>query len=219
MKYLILLLFLTGCITVANYKNPRPPIDLQKNRTQKSLTFRVGYFRQSSEVSNLYQLKSMDSKEESVLLNGLRTNGLFSNVEPGFIPSGAYKGQTQEGMERLLEPSSYNPKTDIQINLYLVGDIPGDNWMIIPIAAYGLVHVASLGLIPFWGQRIWSVRGDFRNSRGQVIYKFEKQCKASFWSWTPLLLTKWDWSTKLWYNFGNQCVSSILADAQDNGAM
>jgi hypothetical protein len=215
-KYLSLILILTACATVARYDDPNPPIQIEHAEHQYSLTIRMGYEWFQMYDSKNYTLKELPPDISGDITEALRKNETFSEVIYKFFPHDHYKDKTKEEIEDILAKDSYNPKTNLQLNLYFYGYTrPTEPWGLLPLIAMGTIHVASLGLVPMWIPQSWDIGGDIRSSNNQIKYKFHQKCRVTFWSWSPLFFSKEKKSLDaLKKEFANNCINSILSNAQ-----
>jgi hypothetical protein len=85
---------------------------------------------------------------------------------------------------------------------------------------WGIAHLATIGLLPIWMSNLEKYSGDLRDHQGAILYKFEKVCSASIWSWSPLILSdQWSNPNKLHNYFTEQCMNSIVFEIQKSGAL
>jgi len=116
--------------------------------------------------------------------------------------------------EVIWNKDAFDPESNLQFNFYQKTRW-GHAYVILPYAVWGIVHVGSLGLIPMWMPESSNYFGDVRSKDGKVLFKFDKECSADVWIWSPFLFTgNWNSPNELRKDFDRECILSILDDAQ-----
>lgn len=220
MKLIILFVvicFCSGCVSKLSRSNPPNQIKLESKK-QNIITIRAvaqastGVYWSADE----YRYMNLNEDQTAEIVKIIEGEGIFKirKVKSfGQVFENVKKDDLQK-IETIFNRDSFDSESDFQLNIFRKTKW-GHAYMALVYGAWGIAHVASLGLIPVWVPLEDEFFGDFRSNDGKVIYKFEKKCKASIWSWSPFLLSgEWSKPNEVRNEFDKECILSILDDAQ-----
>lgn len=221
MKLIIIIVVVScfsGCVSKLSRLNPPNQIELVS--IVKPTKIAVKTVAQAASAvywsADEYRYMALNEDQSSEIVKIIEDSGAFSvhKIKSfGVVHENVKKDDLQK-IETIFNRDSFDSESDFQINLYRKTKW-GHAYMALVYGVWGIVHAASLGLIPVWVPLSDDYFGDFRSKDGKVIYKFEKKCKASIWSWSPFLLTsEWSEPNQVRNEFDRECILSILDDAQ-----
>lgn len=215
------ILFLTSCGNILVRSSPKDQIHLAKFEKPKSLTLRHG----AKVDKNTYRrdfgigyepLSEHEVAELEKILGD--TNNLQLRKTKALVHS-EFKKEDVEVANQFLDKDSYDPESELQFNLYTTKRY-GHPYILVPYMVWAAGHFVTLGILPLWMPQELNYFGDIRSSNGKVLYTFDKNCRADFWLWSPLLLAGyWERGHVAGDAFQKDCILSIFADAQKSDAL
>ncbi|MGZ3686931.1 MAG: hypothetical protein ACXWP5_11945 [Bdellovibrionota bacterium] len=179
---------LLGCAAIPT-KGGLPATERALGKTQVPVSFRaLVLLRKERHGEVTYTLRSDPAFRRSVE-KALKDSGNFSDLHFRALlkPTPVYSADQLGELESLLNPLSQpGAPASLSMSWYEVEDADGSSgWELVPYSIYGLVHVGSLGIIPFFWPHSHHVLVHVADAKGKLLATQERDITAWSISWFP----------------------------------
>lgn len=187
-------LVFAGCATIVGTSGAENTKVLPATKNFEKCVIRVGFVRQFGER---VQVRAIP--EETFAINMLtreaaenaKIMGLCKSTEIGDVFERDVKSDfSVEGLKKFFaqDQTSFPDSGKVYLDFYVAKNLRFVKWYTIPMSLYYMVHMFSIGLIPFRGFEdtdIWA----YARFPGQDLKMSHLEISHSLWSWMPLMFS------------------------------